>query len=139
MFTAAKADKINRFNPTAEEVQLGTEILETQTAQAFTYFLDKSDGAFNAAAVDIFTAPFALRIIRFNALAQATSSGGTVTFDKGVTAVSVVACAVDGVLTSGGATVAGKAHTVLAAGDVVTVQSSAAGVRGILSVDCVRL
>jgi len=139
MLTAQTADKINRFNPTAEEVQLGSEILATQTGQAFSYFLDLSATAFNAKAATIFTAPFAMRIIRLNALAMATSSDATVTFDKGTTEIATLACAADGTLTSGGAAVAAKAGMVLAAGDTVTVQSSAAAVRGIMSVDCVRL
>lgn len=137
--TAIEAEKINRFNPTAEEVQLGSEILATQTGQAFSYFLDLSATAFNAKAVTIFTAPFPMRIIRLNALAMAAVSGATVTFDKGTTEIATLACAVDGTLTSGGAAVTAKAGMVLAAGDTVTVQSSAAGVRGIMSVDCVRL
>ncbi len=138
MLTAQTADKINRFNPTAEEVQLGSEILATQTGQVFNYFLDLSATAFNTAAKTIFTAPFAMRIIRVNALAMATGSY-TVTFDNGTTAIAEVACAVDGTLTSAGAAVAAKATMVLAEGDTVTVQASDAAVRGIMSVDCVRL
>lgn len=137
--TAIEAEKINRFNPTAEEVQLGSEILATQTGQAFSYFLDLSVKAFNDAAAAIFTAPFPMRIIRLNALAMATVSSATVTFDKGTTEIATLACAADGTLTSGGADVEAKAGMVLAAGDTVTVQSSAAGVLGIMSVDCVRL
>jgi hypothetical protein len=137
--TAIEAEKINRFNPTAEEVQLGSELLATQTGQAFSYFLDLSATAFNAKAVTIFTAPFPMRIIRLNALAMASVSGATVTFDKGTDAIATLACAADGTLTSGGAAVEAKAGMVLAAGDTVTVQSSAAGVLGIMSVDCVRL
>jgi hypothetical protein len=137
--TAIEAEKINRFNPTAEEVQLGSELLATQTGQAFNYFLDLSAKAFDEKAVTIFTAPFPMRIIRLNTLAMATVSGATVTFKKGTTEIAILACAADGTLTSGGAAVAAKAGMVLAAGDTVTVQSSAAGVLGIMSVDCVRL
>ena len=137
--TAIEAEKINRFNPTAEEVQLGSELLATQTGQAFSYFLDLSAKAFDAKAATIFTAPFPMRIIRLNALAMATVQGETVTFNKGTDAIAILACAADGTLTSGGAAVAAKAGMVLAAGDTVTVQSSAAGVLGIMSVDCVRL
>lgn len=137
--TAIEAEKINRFNPTAEEVQLGSELLATQTGQAFSYFLDLSVKAFNTAAVTIFTAPFPMRIIRLNALAMAAVSNATVTFAKGATKIATLACAVDGTLTSGGAAVEAKAGMVLAAGDTVTVQSTAAGVLGIMSVDCVRL
>ena len=139
MLTAQTADKINRFNPTAEEVQLGSEILATQTGQAFNYFLDLSVTAFNTAAKTIFTAPFAMRIIRVNALAMATKTGATVTFKNGTKAIAEVACAVDGTLTSAGAAVAAKAKMVLAAGDTVTVQSNDADALGIMSVDCVRL
>lgn len=137
--TAIEAEKINRFNPTAEEVQLGSELLATQTGQAFSYFLDLSAKAFNTAAVTIFTAPFPMRIIRLNALAMATELNATVTFAKGTTDIAILACAVDGTLTSGGAAATAKAEMVLAAGDTVTVKSSAAGVLGIMSVDCVRL
>lgn len=139
MLTAQTADKINRFNPTAEEVQLGSEILATQTGQAFNYFLDLSATAFDTAAKTIFTAPFAMRIIRVNALAMATKANATVTFYNGTTAIATVACAADGTLTSAGAAVAAKAEMVLAAGDTVTVQASDAAVLGIMSVDCVRL
>ena len=139
MLTAQTADKINRFNPTAEEVQLGSEILATQTGQVFNYFLDLSETAFNAKAVTIFTAPFAMRIIRVNALAMATVDNAIVTFDNGTTKIAEVACAVDGTLTSAGAAVDAKAEMVLAEGDTVTVQASAATVFGIMSVDCVRL
>lgn len=139
MLTAQTADKINRFNPTAEEVQLGSEILATQTGQAFSYFLDLSATAFNTAAKTIFTAPFAMRIIRVNALAMATKENATVTFYNGTTAIATVACVADGTLTSAGAAVAAKATMVLAAGDTVTVQSSDEAVLGIMSVDCVRL
>lgn len=139
MLTAQTADKINRFNPTAEEVQLGDEILATQTGQVFSYFLDLSATAFKAEAKTIFTAPFAMRIIRVNALAMAAKEGAVVTFDKGITAIAAVACAVDGTLTSAGAAVAAKATMVLAEGDTVTVQASETEVRGIMSVDCVRL
>jgi hypothetical protein len=137
--TAIEAEKINRFNPTAEEVQLGSELLATQTGQAFSYFLDLSATAFNAKAATIFTAPFPMRIIRLNALAMADGSQTTVTFAKGTTEIAILACAADGTLTSGGAKLADKAGMVLAAGDTVTVKSSAAGVLGIMSVDCVRL
>ena len=136
--TAIEAEKINRFNPTAEEVQLGSELLATQTGQAFN-FLDLSATEFNTKAVTIFTAPFPMRIIRLNALAMAAGTQTTVTFAKGTTEIATLACAVDGTLTSGGAAVAAKARMVLAAGDTVTVKSSAAGVFGIMSVDCVRL
>ena len=139
MLTAQTADKINRFNPTAEEVQLGDEILATQTGQVFSYFLDLSETAFNAKAVTIFTAPFAMRIIRVNALAMAAGSGTTVTFANGATDIAAVACAVDGTLTSAGAAEAAKATMVLAKGDTVTVKASDATVLGIMSVDCVRL
>jgi len=137
--TSTQAEKINRFNPTAEEVKLGSEILATQTGQAFSYFLDLSATAFDTEAKTIFTAPFAMRIIRLNALAMATVADAKVTFAKGTTAIASVACAADGTLTSAGAAVADKAGLVLAAGDTVTVKSSASGVRGIMSVDCVRL
>lgn len=139
MLTAQTADKINRFNPTAEEVQLGSEILATQTGQVFSYFLDLSATAFNAKAVTIFTAPFAMRIIRVNALAMAAKAEAVVTFKNGTTTIAAVACAVDGTLTSAGAAVAAKAAMVLAKGDTVTVQASDAEVLGIMSVDCVRL
>lgn len=137
--TAIEAEKINRFNPTAEEVQLGSELLATQTGQAFNYFLDLSETEFNTKAVTIFTAPFPMRIIRLNALAMAAGTQTTVTFAKGTTEIATLACAADGTLTSGGAAVGAKAGMVLAAGDTVTVKSSAAGVFGIMSVDCVRL
>ena len=137
--TAIEAEKINRFNPTAEEVKLGSEILATQTGQAFSYFLDLSATAFNTEAKTIFTAPFAMRIIRLNALAMATEDNATVTFDKGTTEIATLACAADGTLTSAGAAVAVKGGLVLAAGDTVTVQANADGARGIMSVDCVRL
>lgn len=104
------------------------------------YTLDKSAGAFNAAPVAIFTAPFAMRIDDVIVNAQATEGSGVATIYKATDAIcTAIACAADGAVThmSAGATAANKARLVLAGGDVVNVQASggtAANIRGIITV-----
>jgi hypothetical protein len=140
ILTAAQADKINRFNPTAQEVALGTSILETQTyAPVIIEYAVAADASSNVAA---FTAPFAMRITLVTARCTAAITNGAIQPKKATTAMcTAITCAVDKVQTSWGAGIE-TAQVVLAAGDVVNVIATgdtAGSVRGVVTFYGVRL
>lgn len=143
--TTTEATRIDRSNPEFERVKAFQKINERQTGGVVAYTLDRSAAAFNSAAVTIFTAPFALRIIDVIVTGCADEGSGTAVIRKGTDAIcTAIACAADGAVThlSAGAVVANKARMVLAAGDVVTAQAAggtAANIRGIVTVVCQAL
>jgi len=144
--TAVEAKRIDRSNPELERVSAFQKINERQTGSVVAYTLDKSAAAFNAAAVAVFTVPYAMRIIDVIVTACATEENGAVTVYKGTDAIgTAIACAADGAVThiSAGVVVANKARMVLAAGDVVnakvTAGTDATKVLGIVTVVCQSL
>lgn len=146
MLTAVEAKRIDRSNPELERVSAFQKIQEGMGGNVVAYTLDKSAAAFNAAAVPVFTAPFAMRIIDVIVTGQAAQTNGAVTISKGTDAIgTAIACAADGTVThlADGVAVANKARMVLAAGDVVNAQvtagTDATKVRGIVTVVCQRL
>ena len=146
MLTAVEAKRIDRAYVELERVSAFQKIQEGLSGSVFAYTLDKSAAAFNAAAVPVFTAPFAMRIIDVIVTGQAAQTDGAVTVYKGTDAIgTAIACAVDGTVShlAAGVAVATKAHMVLAAGDVVNAKVTAGTdmtlVRGIVTVVCQRL
>ncbi len=146
MLTAVEAKRIDRSNPELERVSAFQKIQEGFCGSVLAFTLDKSASAFNAEAVPVFTAPFAMRIIDVIVTGQVTETDGAVTVSKGTDAIgTAIACAADGAVThlSAGGAVANKARMVLAAGDVVNAQvtagTDATKVRGIVTVVCQRL
>jgi hypothetical protein len=146
MITAVEAKRIDRSNPELERVSAFQKIQEGFGGSVLAFTLDKSEAAFNAAAVPVFTAPFAMRIIDVIVTGQAAQTDGAVTVYKGTNAIgTAIACAVDGTVShlAAGVAVANKALMVLDAGDVVNAQvtagTDATKVRGIVTVVCQRL
>lgn len=146
MLTAVEAKRIDRSNPELERVSAFQKIQEGFGGSVLAFTLDKSAATFNAAAVPVFTAPFAMRIIDVIVTGQATETNGAVTVYKGTDAIgTAIACAADGTVShlAAGVAVANKARMVLAAGDVVnakvTAGTDATLVRGIVTVVCQRL
>lgn len=138
--TSTEISRLDGSNPEFERSQPFAKLNEPAVSAVVSYTLDRSAAAFNAAAVEVFTAPFAMRIDDIIVNAQVTEGSGVVTPYKGTDAIcTAIACAADGAVThmSAGAVVANKARLVLAAGDVVNAQASggtAANVRGIVTV-----
>jgi hypothetical protein len=146
MLTAVEAKRIDRSNPELERVSAFQKIQEGFGGSVLAFTLDKSAAAFNAAAVPVFTAPFAMRIIDVIVTGQAAQTNGAVTVYKGTDAIgTAIACAADGTVShlAAGVAVVNKARMVLAAGDVVnakvTAGTEADKVRGIVTVVCQRL
>jgi len=143
--TAVEAKRLDRSNPELERVSAFQKINERQTGGVVAFTLDKSAAAFSEAAVAVFTAPYAMRIIDVIVTACATETDGAVTVYKGTDAIgAAIACAADGAVThmSAGALVANKARMVLAAGDVINAQATggtATSIRGIITVVCQSL
>ena len=143
--SAVEAKRIDRSNPELERVSAFQKINERQTGGVTAYTLDKSAAAFSAAAVAVFTVPYAMRIIDVIVTACATEENGAFTVYKGTDAIgTAIACAADGAVThmSAGAVVANKARMVLAAGDVINAQAvggTATNIRGIVTVVCQSL
>jgi hypothetical protein len=144
--TAVEAKRLDRSNPELERVSAFQKINERQTGGVVAFTLDKSAAAFSEAAVEVFTAPYAMRIIDVIVTACATEANGAVTVYKGANAIgTAIDCATDGAVThiSAGVVVENKARMVLAAGDVVNAQATAgtapADVRGIITVVCQSL
>lgn len=138
--TSAEIERLDKSNVEFERCQPFAKLNDPAASEVVAYTLDKSAGAFNTAAVEIFTAPFAMRIDEIIVNAQVSEGSGVVTVYKGTDAVcTAIACDTDGAVVrmSAGAVVANKARLVLAAGDVVKAQSSggtAANIRGIVTV-----
>ena len=141
--TTAQADKLDRMNPTTQEMALGTSLKEGQTGQMLAYTALKS--ADFSTAVAVFAAPFAMRIVDVIVEALATSSSGTVKVLKATTEIcTAIACAADGAVThmSAGATVASIAQRTLATGDIMSIQAAggtAANIKGYVTIIGVRV
>ena len=140
--TAVEAKRLDRSNPELERVSAFQKINERQTGGVVAFTLDKSDAAFSEAAVAVFTAPYAMRIIDVIVTACATEGSGTAKIMKGTDEIcTAITCAADGAVThmSAGAVVA---NMVLAAGDVINAQAAggtATKIRGIITVVCQSL
>lgn len=144
--TAVEAKRLDRSNPELERVSAFQKINERQTGGVVAFTLDKSAAAFSEAAVEVFTAPYAMRIIDVIVTACATEANGAVTVYKGDNAIgTAIDCATDGAVThiSAGVVVENKARMVLAAGDVINAQATGgtavADVRAIVTVVCQSL
>jgi len=135
MLTAAQADKINRQNPTNEEVQLGTSIKDVQDyAPVIITYAIASDVTSAKAA---FTAPFAMVIDRIDLLTTVGETSNTIKVLKATTDMCTAIVATTAkAITSMAAGVESAVKT-LAAGDVVNVQaaggSNGANQRGIIT------
>lgn len=145
MLTSNEVARLDGSNPEFERATPFAKIADGFAGNVVAYTLDKSAAAFNAAAVEVFTAPYAMRIIDAIALAQADVESGTVKVMKGTDEIcTALVCAVDGVPSHmvAGATKANKARMVLAAGDKIKVQANggtAANIRAITTIICQRL
>jgi hypothetical protein len=145
MITATEIARLDGSNPEFERATPFAKMADGFTGNVVAYTLDKSAGAFNDAAVEVFTAPYAMRIIDAIALAQADSESGTVKVMKGTDDIcTALVCAVNGVPSHmvAGSTAATKARMVLAAGDKINVQAAggtAANIRAITTIICQRL
>jgi len=92
--------------------------------------------------VTMLTAPFAMQILDFTVLAQATSASGTVTPRKATNAMcTAITMATDGSVArmTAGAVVANAARLILAKGDTVTLVTNGANDRGIVTLIGVRV
>lgn len=138
--TAAQADKINRMNPDAQEVSLGSTIKETQDYSPV--IIEYAITSTAASAIPAFTAPFAMRLTLVTARCTAAISNGAVQPLKASTGMcTAITCAVDKVQTSWSAGI-DSAQILLAAGDVVNVIATgdtAANVRGVITFYGVRV
>lgn len=145
MLTSNEIARLDGSNPEFERATPFAKIADGFAGNVVAYTLDKSAAPFNAAAVEVFTAPYAMRIIDAIALAQADSASGTVKVMKGTDEIcTALVCAVDGVPSHmvAGSTAANKARMVLAAGDKIKVQANggtAANIRAITTIICQRL
>ena len=145
MLTSNEIARLDGANPEFERATPFAKIADGFAGNVVAYTLDKSAAAFNAAAVEVFTAPYAMRIIDVIALAQADVTSGTVKVMKGTDEIcTALVCASDGVPSHmvAGATKANKALLVLAAGDKIKVQAdggSAENIRAITTIICQRL
>lgn len=145
MLTSNEVARLDGANPEFERATPFAKMADGFAGNLVSFTLDKSAGAFNAAAVPVFTAPYAMRIIDVIVNAQATEGSGTAQILKGTDQIcTAIACAADGAVThmSAGALVANKARLVLAAGDVVKALAAggtAANIRGIITVVGQRL
>lgn len=138
--TAAQADKINRMNPDAQEVALGSTIKETQDYSPV--IIEYTIGSSAASAIPAFTAPFAMRLTLVTARCTAAISNGAVQPLKASTGMcTAITCAEDKVQTAWSAGIE-SAQILLAAGDVVNVIATgdtAASVRGVITFYGVRV
>lgn len=145
MLTSNEIARLDGSNPEFERATPFAKIADGFAGNVVAYTLDKSDDAFNAASFEVFTAPYAMRIIDAIALAQANSDNGTVKVMKGTDEIcTALVCAVNGVPSHmvAGATATNKARMVLAAGDKINVQAdggTAANIRAIITIICQRL
>jgi hypothetical protein len=137
--TAVQAEKLNRMNPSSQEIALGTSLKETQDyAPVIIEYAVAADATGNPAA---FTAPFAMRIVDIIVQAKATSSAATISPTKGGSAAmcTAIACATDGNVVHMSAGTTTPANLVLAAGDVVNVDASASDVRALVTFIGIRV
>lgn len=145
MLTSNEIARLDGANPEFERATPFAKIADGFAGNVVAYTLDKSAAPFSAAAAEVFTAPYAMRIIDAVALAQADSASGTVKVMKGTDEIcTALVCAVDGVPSHmvAGAVVANKARLVLAAGDKINVQAAggtATNIRAITTIVCQRL
>lgn len=145
MLTSNEIARLDGANPEFERATPFAKMADGFAGNVVAYTLDKSAAPFDAAAVEVFTAPYAMRIIDAIALAQADSTSGTVKVMKGTDEIcTALVCAVNGVPSHivAGSTAANKARMVLAAGDKINVQAAggtATNIRAITTIICQRL
>ena len=143
MLTSNEIARLDGSNPEFERATPFAKMADGFAGNVVAYTLDKSAAPFSAAAVEVFTAPYAMRIIDAIALAQADSTNGTVKVMKGTDEIcTALVCAANGVPSHMVAGVANKARLVLAAGDKINVQAdggTATNIRAITTIICQRL
>ena len=145
MLTSNEIARLDGANPEFERATPFAKMADGFTGNLVSFTLDKSAAAFSAAAAEVFTAPYAMRVVDAIALAQADSASGTVKVMKGTDEIcTALVCAVNGVPShiAAGAIVANKARLVLAAGDKINVQAAggtATNIRAIVTVIGQRL
>jgi hypothetical protein len=114
--------KLNDFNPTAQETKLGDCVAYAPVI--FSY--DQTEAA-NAAAQTMFTAPFPMRIIDVMVHGK-NAEAAVVTIDNGTTAISTAITAANEALVHMSAGLV-EAELIMAAGDILTMQTGAAASR----------
>jgi len=133
--TSAQADIINRMNPTAQEVALGSTIKESQDYEAviLTYAIASDCTTAKAA----FTAPFAMVIDRIDLLTTVGETSNTIKVLKATTEMCTALVATTAKAITSMAAGVETAQVTLASGSVVNVQaaggSNGANQRGVLT------
>jgi hypothetical protein len=124
--------KLNNMNPTFQELNAGNAVAYAPVA--FSY--DQAAAA-NAAAVTILTAPFAMRITDILVEGK-NAEAAVVTVRKGTDEICTAITAADGTLIHMTAGVV-AARLVLAAGDIVTMQTANAASRSRVTIIGMRV
>lgn len=127
MFSSTEAARIDNSNPELERVGAFARL---QYAPVIITYQISDNATGNPVA---FTAPFAMRIVDIIVEAQAKSDAATLSFTNGASAMCTdIACAADGAVTHMSAG-ADDTKLLLASGAVVSVDASAADVRGLIT------
>ena len=127
MFSSSEVARLDNSNPELERA--GAFARMAYSPVIITYQIS-DDATGNPTA---FTAPFAMRVVDIIVEGQATAGGATVAFAKNSTTMcTAIACEADGTV-SRLAAGAVAAAMLLAKGDVVHVDASASGVRGLIT------
>lgn len=133
MGASANADKLNRMNPTAQELKLGTE-LYSQTPIIISTAVT---AAANSTAVSV-TIPCAMRVLFCVCECTASNGSGTLTLRKATTAISnAMECATDKKVVYSASI--DDAQSTLAAGDNVNIIANGANDRGVVTIIGIRV
>lgn len=133
MGASANADKLNRMNPTSQELQLGTE-LYSQTPIIISTAVT---AAANSTAASV-TIPCAMRILLVMTECTAANGSGTLTLRNGTTAITnAMACSTDKAVAY--ASSVDDAVSTVAAGDNVNIIANGANDRGVVTIFGIRL
>ena len=135
IITAAQADTINRMNPDAQNVALGSSIKETQDyAPVIIQYAIDSD---HTTAKPAFTSPFAMVIDRIDLLTTTGEASNTIKVLKATTDICTALVATTAKAITSMAAGVETAQVTLASGSVVNVQaaggSNGANQKGIIT------
>ncbi len=136
MITDNQKDVLNRLNPSLEAIEFGDKAHEISNYAPVVF--EYNTGAINSAAVDVFTAPFPLKIINIFVEGRNAEAMVLTPSKKDVGVMCTAITAADGTLVQMSAGVV-AARTVLDTGDVVQVQSTEAASRAYITFLCERL
>jgi predicted dinucleotide-utilizing enzyme len=127
MFSSTETARLDDSNPEFERVGAFARLAYSPVLITYSVAADSTG---NPVA---FTAPFAMRIVDIIVEAQANSAEATLAFTNGASAMcAAIACAADGAVTHMSAG-ADDTKLLLASGAVVSVDASAADVRGLIT------